>query len=294
MLKRILSIVCLAFLTTAFLPPAIFAESDLTKAIQVRVEQSGDSLAKVAREILEILPDPKAALAIGDANDPRLKKAFRMMHSFYTSAARGILPKVSIDLEKKFANEFFDGFFAEGDNPPDLVKKMNGIIARLTPFISRKDLKAKVGVLGGGGVMGFAKGGEWIVLTDEMANWPEDQIAGILAHELCHLNKRDFVKILMVPSLNKALSAQVREEIRPDFSKLMNYFLARFQRFTEYETDVQAAFLMKQAGFSPNGLVEVLRRIDTGNLDPKQYLVADHPTCQERIKALQNSGALGK
>ncbi|HOT27143.1 MAG TPA: M48 family metalloprotease [Candidatus Ozemobacteraceae bacterium] len=294
-MKNRLFILCLALLLgfTEFLPLPARAESVLLKAIQPRVEESGDAAERAARDLLEILPEPGPVAANPTLGDAKLKKAFRLMHAFYTSSARRILPQIPLDLEKKFANEFFDGFFAEGDNPPELVAKMNGVIARLSPFISRKDLKAKVGILGGGGIMGFAKGGEWIVITDEMAAWPPDQIAGILAHELCHLVKRDFVKILLIPCLNKALTARIREDLRPDFGKLTAFFLARFQRFSEFETDVQAARLMKQAGFSPQGLVEVLRRIDTGPVDPRQYLVADHPTCRDRIAALEKSGVLG-
>lgn len=294
-MKNRLSILCLALILgfTGLLPLPARAASELVKAIQPRVEQAADAVERAARDLLEILPEPGPVAANPTLGDAKLKKAFHLMHAFYTSSARSILPQIPLDLEKKVANEFFDGFFAEGDNPPELVAKMNGIIARLSPFVSRRDLKAKVGILGGGGMMGFAKGGEWIVITDEMAAWPPDQIAGILAHELCHLVKRDFVKILLIPTLNKALTARMREDLRPAYGKLMDFFLARFQRFSEYETDVQAARLMKQAGFSPKGLVEVLRRIDTGNIDPRQYLVADHPTCSERITALEKSGVLG-
>ncbi|MFZ5949651.1 MAG: M48 family metalloprotease [Candidatus Rifleibacteriota bacterium] len=284
----LICILTLAFISSFFLNGVQARENEISALIEKNLQNSTNLFAKVAQDLAKIIPDPEKALKEADSQYGPLKKAFHMMHKFYTVSARVNLPKISLEVEKKFSNDFFDGFFSEGDNAPELVEKMTALSARMQKQLARKDLNVKVGILSGGGIMGFAKGGEWIVFTDEMAHWPEDEIAGVIAHEMRHLEKRDFVKIMLANVLNKKLLAAFPENLQPAYKRLLGLCLNRWQRFFEYETDIQGADLMIKAGIDPNGLMKVLNRLgDPQKVDPKQYLILDHPTIEERKASLK-------
>lgn len=278
----------LGFIASILLPSAQARENPIVSVIEKNLQDSTQLFKNVAQDLAKIIPDPEKALQNADPQYPPLKKAFRMMHKFYTFSAKVNLPKVALELEKKYSNDFFEGFFSEEDNIPELVNKMKSLVDRMQKHLSRKDLNVKVGILSGGGIMGFAKGGEWVVFTDEMANWPENEIAGVIAHEMRHLEKRDFVKILLANVLNRRLLMALPKDLQPSYNKLLNLFLNRWQRFFEYEADIQAAQLMIKAGLDPNGLMKVLDKLaDPHKVDPKQYLVLDHPTVEERKASLK-------
>lgn len=274
----------------AFSSVTLRGESALKSEVNNQLSKSGDFLTKVSSELARIIPDLAVVLNNPDAENPALKKSFHVMHALYRSAGRTFLPQIPLEVENTYANDFFAGFFLPpDDNPPLLVERLNGIVSSMKPHFSRKNLTVKIGVLGGGGVIGFAKGGEWVVVTDEMAKWPKDEIAGVLAHEICHLLKRDYVKEMIAASINKMLVQSYDENRRKDYEQLMNLFLMRWYRFIEYETDIQAAELMKKAGFSPEGLILVLQKLEKSSVDPQKYLTKGHPTSQERINALRKA-----
>lgn len=288
---RVSIISAILILTAFFLssPRALLAQNELKAVVVARVAQAEKSLPPLAKKITEIIPDPEFMLKNPNPDDSDLKRAFHMMQAFYTSAGKLFLPSIPVEVECKFADGFFSGFFAEGDNPPALLTKVSAIADKLEPKLTARKVDVKAGVLGGGGIMAFAKGGEWVVLTDEMAGWPRDELAGILAHEICHLEKRDYVKLMLAGTLNQAISKYFPEDKRPFYERLMGLFLTRWQRFSEYETDVQGARLMQRAGFDPRGLIRVLEKLDSPDVSPNQYLKTDHPSSRKRIEAIKRA-----
>lgn len=269
-----------------FVSQIVCAQNILSKEISSKISDSEQLYKGMAEIIAGIIPNPEITLQESDAKSGEVKKAFRAMHKFYTDSARRYLPKISVEVEKRFADEFFAGFFTEEDNQTELVKKMNSLVDKLQKGFGNNNLPVKVGILSGGGIMGFAKGGEWVVITDEMANWPKEEIAGVLAHEICHLHKRDFTKILLNSLLNRRILEFFPQTKRKDYKTLLEYSANRWKRFAEYETDVQALDVMKKAGIDGRGLIKVLRRMGSAKVDPRQYLVHDHPSSEERIKVL--------
>lgn len=257
----------------------------LREEIESRLNYSAAVYQGIAAEIGGLVPDPHQTMANPDS--PTLKKAFRMMHQFYTGSARRFLPSIKASVEKQFAADFFAGFFNAEDNDPELLNRMNRLVGELVKAAGRSDLAVQVGILSGGGIMGFAKGGEWIVITDEMARWPEEEIAGVVAHEMCHLFKRDFTKIILNGCLNARLLAFFPENKRDAYKKLLELFANRWKRFCEYETDIHAVDLMRKSGLAPEGLIRVLQKIGGADVDPKQYLLLDHPSITERVKAIR-------
>jgi predicted Zn-dependent protease len=276
------------FLITLLLIAQIsYAENILTKEIGSRISDSEALYQGMADVIAEIVPNPAITLKDSDSKSAEMKKAFRVMHKFYTDSARRYLPQISEEVEKKFANDFFAGFFTDEDNEKALLEKMNALVKKLKKGFRSRQIDVKVGILSGGGIMGFAKGGEWVVITDEMAKWPEEEIAGVLAHEICHLYKRDFTKVLLNGLLNRKILEFLPESKKKDYKTLLEYFANRWKRFSEYETDVQALDAMKKAGIDGYGLVKVLRKLGGPKVDPKQYLLLDHPSVEERIEVLK-------
>ncbi|MBF0406424.1 MAG: M48 family metalloprotease [Candidatus Riflebacteria bacterium] len=221
-----------------------------------------------------------------DLNSPELKKFFHKFHAFYISACRKLVNMISVKTEVTVSNDFFQGFFLPTDNNPVFVQQATDILNKLKVYSRRKDLKYKVGILEGNGMEAFAKGGEMIVLSEEIVRLPADESAAVIAHEMSHLEKRDYLKSMIARELNRAIIAGHFPENSDKFGKILEYALARFQRFHEYETDIQAVNLMQKAGYKPDGMISLLERLlhpsDSGNIINK-----DHPVISDRINAVK-------
>lgn len=263
------------------------ATENLKTAIARVTTAQADSFSQIAADITTLIPDPDSTVKAADAGDPELKKAFHYVHCIYTDHFSKTLPRISWTSENAFADEFFVEFFAPEDNQPAHMEKLAKIADRLKPHFSRKNLQVKPGVLSGGGIIGFAKGGEWVVLTDEIADWPTDQVAAIMAHEISHLQKRDFVKIMLIRQLNGELVKLFPENSRAGYKKILDLFAARWQRYSEYEADAQAVQLMKKAGFDPAGMLQVLKHLADESESSANYLYREHPSTAQRSAAVK-------
>jgi predicted Zn-dependent protease len=230
------------------------------------------------------------ALPVGPAptsEDPALKSALRAMHRFYERVTARSLPRISIEVERAFAEDFFAGFFAEGDNEPQLLATTQTIAQRLGRAATRSGFAAKVGILHDGGIMAFAKGGHWIILSDEIAAWPTDQTAAVVAHELAHLVQRDYVALMIARQANALVLQSIDAERQPALKRFLELALLRLHRFQEFRADVSAVRLMQRAGYDPRGLEAVLERLADLGAGSKNTLLTDHPPASQRLASLR-------
>lgn len=123
----------------------------------------------------------------------------------------------------------------------------------------------------------------------------EDELAGVLAHEIAHVSLGHGIKAIKQRDLTEALTIIGSEAAGHSGVQLGQVFGSSVQdivvtavtngysRGQETEADGTAVVFLRESGYSPSGLVEYLRHndFDTGGFR------SDHPSATDRVAALQ-------
>ncbi|HEY3884419.1 MAG TPA: M48 family metalloprotease [Vicinamibacterales bacterium] len=170
--------------------------------------------------------------------------------------------------------------------------------AVLAQASSRPNLPWKFIVLDTDGVNAFAAPGGYIHVTRGLLGLikSEAQLAGALGHEMTHVTEKHTINAI---KRSKAISMGANQagngSLRGDFiSKVAdrtfeNVFNGQFSQTDERAADEGGVRLANKVGYSPVGLVDVLKAIDARNSggDARNGWFASHPATQERITALE-------
>ncbi|MBI4550566.1 MAG: M48 family metalloprotease [Candidatus Omnitrophica bacterium] len=123
----------------------------------------------------------------------------------------------------------------------------------------------------------------------------EDEIAGVLAHEIGHAFARHPAKAMSRAYGVDYLSGLVFKDSKGALGNLAlqiakGGFMARFGRQDEYEADMIGAKLVRQAGYSPAGLLNFLEKIQKiqGQTPRPLAFLQTHPPTPERIARLRD------
>lgn len=115
----------------------------------------------------------------------------------------------------------------------------------------------------------------------------EDELAGVIAHEMGHIvnehvKKQSLLRIIMKPITSSV--SYITEKLW--IQKLADYIgilaLMKVSRTDEYEADQSGADLMVEAGYNPLGLISVLNKISGNHLD----IISTHPSADKRLVRL--------
>lgn len=159
---------------------------------------------------------------------------------------------------------------------------------------SRPDLPWKFIVLDTEGVNAFAAPGGIIHITKGALGLikSEAQLAGVLGHEITHVTERHTVHAIETDkgatvvagdfnngSLTSGALTKVSQKI---FQKVLD---GEYSQANENDADAGGVRLASKVGYNPNGLVEVLRKIDerNNNRDAHNGMFASHPATKDRI-----------
>lgn len=121
----------------------------------------------------------------------------------------------------------------------------------------------------------------------------ESELAGVLGHEITHVTVKHTVRAIQ-KSKGISLGADVAGgggSLRDQFIAKMsaaafkNLFEGEFSREDENEADRVGAQLANKLGYAPNGMVDVLKKIDArnGGREDRNGLFASHPATQDRM-----------
>jgi predicted Zn-dependent protease len=133
----------------------------------------------------------------------------------------------------------------------------------------------------------------------------EDELAGIMAHEIIHVTQRHSVKqaqkglltgILKVPGnlINTVTGTRIGNIINTPIDFSTKAFIAKYSRGHESESDSYGIQLAASAGYKPDALAEALVRLNkevallTGEQERKSYF-SDHPYTPERVNSIRKS-----
>lgn len=136
---------------------------------------------------------------------------------------------------------------------------------------------------------GSAGNGEFLVTTGLLRAASDDQLRGVLAHEIAHddLNHPSKAQVINTGvGIGTALLEKVfpgSSAVAPLAGTLVN---GHYSRPMELAADRHAVKLLQRAGYSKRTLVDTLAWLMQRNGDSGGGLLASHPATSERIQAL--------
>lgn len=138
----------------------------------------------------------------------------------------------------------------------------------------------------------------------------EDELAGVMAHEIIHVMQRHSVKqlqkgvltgLLKVPgkALNAVTGTNLGNVLNAPIELATGTFMAKYSRGHEKEADDFGIQLAASAGYKTDALANALERLSkeievlTGEAEKHNYF-SDHPYTPSRISNIRNSANLYK
>ena len=152
------------------------------------------------------------------------------------------------------------------------------------------------------GANAFALPSGIVIVTDRMVEiaQKDDEMAGVLAHEIGHLSQRHALRHLLQNSATALVIATLTGDIVSvsSFAATMPIVLidAKYSRDFEREADDAAVSYLKQKGFSVRAYAETLARLDAEHYKERSAaprlgeLLDNHPLMLERITRVVNAG----
>ena len=137
-----------------------------------------------------------------------------------------------------------------------------------------------------------AGGGQFLVTTGLLQKANDDQLRGVLAHELAH---EDLNHVAKAQALGTGLNigAIILDQIIPGsgaITPIAGEFLARgYSRREEYAADAHGAEILERTGSSKQVMIDTLNWLIQQTGGSKGGFLATHPGTSERVEALQNS-----
>jgi len=195
--------------------------------------------------------------------------------------------QISKNVEKKFKS--VDNF--------NLQSKIQKIGYKLVSTSDRKDISYHFEILDDKEVNAFALPGGYIYIFKGLLDKTksDDEIAGVLAHEIGHISARHVAKrvrgsiglnALALLLVNMESDAYSKQEAYKALTELM----LQYSREDELEADRLAVKYMKAAGFNPQGIIiflEKLRKIEYEKPITQPHVFKTHPYIGDRIKSVK-------
>lgn len=159
-----------------------------------------------------------------------------------------------IELGKHVDEYIRHQFYLEED--PDFNQAVNNIIQRVVAVSERNTIPITCAILQSLSINAFSAPGGHIYLTYGLLKFAqtEDEVAGIVGHEVAHLSLRHATKLYReVMEINSH-----REEGTHSTTKLL-LLHSHLEEF-EQDADTKGILYAQKAGFNPKGLLDFLER----------------------------------
>ena len=176
-----------------------------------------------------------------------------------------------------------------------LIRYVNLVGQAIVSTSGRKDINFYFSILESDKIQAFAAPGGYIFITTGLLNLiqTEAELAGVLAHEIAHVNlkhvynkvyspqkKQNFLSRLL-KSKNTSLTIALNEISDQALFILLNQGLTEMD---EYESDIATIFYLQNTGYSCQGYLNLISRLPHSGTSHSKT----HPEIKERIHAIKS------
>jgi predicted Zn-dependent protease len=184
---------------------------------------------------------------------------------------------------------------------PEITYRVNLVGKSLACYCDRPELNFHFGVLNSETVNAFSAPGGYVFITrglyDMIQN--DDQLAGVLGHEIEHVAKKHALKIIArgeflqgVAGLTSDIGAAKGNRDLTRYSQSIGQLTSLivekgFDPQTEFIADASGSQLAATVGYAPDGLRQCLQELQKHE-SPTVTFFPTHPPLQSRIARLQN------
>ena len=185
---------------------------------------------------------------------------------------------------------------------PALTAYLNNICMAITINSPRPDVfnGYRVAILDSNEINAFATSGGHIFLTRGLINVArtEDALAGVIAHEVAHIQLQHSIKSIKSSRITQALIvtgtsaagaatgmdvSQLTEVFNESVGEIVHTMVnSGYSQSQEFEADTTAMALMASAGYNPQGLVDMLRLLSSAQTSSAGF-GKTHPSPAQRI-----------
>jgi predicted Zn-dependent protease len=180
------------------------------------------------------------------------------------------------------------------------TQRVNLVGKSLTRYCDQQALDFKFGILNSDTINAFSAPGGYVFITKglyDLVGDNDDQLAGVLGHEITHVTQRHALKIvergdfLSGASDLYAMKDQNYAQFMDKFGGAVNkvtatLFETGYDSKTEYAADKGGRALAAITGYAPGGLRATLIRLKMGGTNKTAVIFPTHPSLDKRIKHL--------
>jgi predicted Zn-dependent protease len=235
---------------------------------------------------------------------PDISGAFSQMETAFESSQEKMTPEDDYYVGRAVAAGILKNYPVYTGNP-DLTRYLNKICLAVV-INSRQPVLfngCHVEILDSDEINAFATPGGHIFLTRALVECAgsEDALAAVIAHEIAHIQLRHAAEIIenqrlvqdLSASADRAASIAAREIgaaeravlFRESVRETVNVLLKNgFTQAQEFDADAAAMALLAGAGYNPQGLIEILKVLDTRQKNHPGGFNATHPAPGQRIR----------
>jgi len=190
----------------------------------------------------------------------------------------------------------------------ELTNYLNLICAAIVMNSPQPDLfnGYQVAILDSREINAFATSGGHIFITRSLINAAksEDSLAGVIAHEVAHIQLRHGIKSIKTSRMSEALLLTAAAGIGNakgmdvnEMTDVMNETVSEitqtmvnsgYSREQEYEADIAAMYLMALAGYEPSGFIKMLSELKDVQTTSLGF-GKTHPSPRQRIYFAQKA-----
>lgn len=178
-----------------------------------------------------------------------------------------------------------------------LQKYVNRVGAYVASQSKRGNLAWTFAVIASDDINAFAAPGGYVLVTAGLYRMlrNEAELAGVLGHEIAHVNLRHHVRLMqkdrLVAKGQNLLSGATRVDAIRELAGPGAQIVARsLDKQSEYDSDRLGVEYAARAGYDPFAYVDALDRLAASNdTDRLSLLFKTHPTPQDRIAALEKA-----
>jgi len=223
------------------------------------------------------------------------------------SAAEEITPEQEYYIGRAVAANILSNYSIWNGNPA-LTAYINKICAAITINSPRPDVYNgyHVAILDSNDINAFATSGGHIFVTRGLINaaMSEDALAGVIAHEVAHIQLQHSIKAIRTSRITQALmitgtsaagaaagldvkelTGIFNETVGEIVSTLVN---SGYSQTQEFDADNTAMSLLASAGYSPSGLIDMLGELKNVQTSSSGF-GKTHPTPAQRITNAERS-----